>query len=292
MLAAKEYDEERDFMNTVTTFRKNVAGAGLVLLCATATPAFAQEEKQEPITVSGSVTLVNDYRFRGVSQSDEEIALQGGLTIAHESGIYIGTWGSNLAGWGTFGGANLELDLIVGFSTTIGNADIDTGVTWYTYPGGADNSDFFEGYFSVSGTTGPVSLTAAVNYAPKQEALGNFSATIFSNGQSEDNLYLSGNADIAIPNTPVTVSAHIGYSEGNPGLGPNGTSVAPTGEYWDWSLGASIPLTGPLSLSLTYVDTDIGVAESAFLQPNFSLGNDGTGQIADTQILIGLTAEF
>ncbi|WP_438729026.1 TorF family putative porin [Parasphingorhabdus sp. DH2-15] len=280
-------------MTTVTSLRRSAAGATLALLCFTASPALAQDEEEEKaITVSGSVSFTNDYRFRGVSQSDEEIAIQGGLTIAHKSGIYVGTWGSNLAGWGTFGGANTELDLIVGFSTTIGDAAIDTGVTWYTYPGGADNSDFFEGYFSVSGTTGPLSLTAAVNYAPEQEALGNFSATPFSNGQSEDNLYLSGGADFAIPNTPVTLSAHIGYSEGNPGLGPNGTSVAPTGEYWDWSLGASVPITGPLSLSVAYVDTDIGVAESAFLQPNFSLGNDGTGQIADAQLVIALTAEF
>lgn len=265
----------------------------LAAIMAWSAPALAQDEGSDSaFTVSGDVTLVSDYRFRGVSQSDEELAVQGGLTIAHESGFYIGTWGSNLAGWGTFGGANLELDLIAGYATTVGDADLDVGVTWYTYPGGADNSDFFEAYASVSGTTGPLSLTAAVAYAPEQEALGNFSATPFSRGQKEHNLYLSGDGELGVTGTPLTLSAHIGYSDGNPGLGPNGTSVSPTGAYWDWSLGASVPVTGPLTLSIAYIDTDIGVAESAFLQPGFSVGNDGTGQIADATVVVSLTASF
>ena len=84
---------------------------------AIATPALAQDDTAPPkaVTVSGSVGLTSDYRFRGVSQSDEQLAVQGGVTISHESGIYGGFWGSNLAGWGTFGGANMELDLIAGF---------------------------------------------------------------------------------------------------------------------------------------------------------------------------------
>ena len=63
------------------------------------------------ITVSGSATIASDYRFRGVSQSDQEMAVQGGITVAHESGLYAGVWASNLAGWGTFGGANMELEI-------------------------------------------------------------------------------------------------------------------------------------------------------------------------------------
>lgn len=71
------------------------------LLGLSAVPAAAQDTAPpKPVTVSGSVGLVSDYRFRGVSQSDENLAVQGGFTIAHESGLYIGTWGSNLAGWG------------------------------------------------------------------------------------------------------------------------------------------------------------------------------------------------
>ena len=66
----------------------------LVAACALllpVVPVAAQEEEKSPITVSGSVALVSDYRFRGVSQTDEEMAIQGGFTVAHESGIYAGT---------------------------------------------------------------------------------------------------------------------------------------------------------------------------------------------------------
>lgn len=270
------------------------------LLLACATPAVAQEETAppEPVTVSGSVTLASDYRFRGVSQTDKEMAIQGGLTISHESGLYVGTWGSNLAGWGTFGGASMELDLIGGFKTPIGGGGtLDVGVTWYMYPGGADITDFAEPYVKLSGTTGPVTLTAGAFYAPKQEALGRWFFTGADAvagvpndpGDSEDNLYLSGDAVAAVPNTPVSLRAHIGYSDGNSGLGPNGTSVAPTGTYWDWTLGADFTYKN-LVLGVSYIDTDISRAESAYLLPNFSKG--GVDSISDGTIVVSLTGAF
>ncbi len=279
----------------------HLLAGGLCLIAAT--PALAQEETAppKPVTVSGSVGLVSDYRFRGVSQSDRNLAVQGGITIAHESGFYIGTWGSNLAGWGTFGGANMELDLIAGYKTPVGGGTLDVGATWYMYPAGFDNTDFIEPYAKLSGTLGPASLTAGVAYAPKQEALGAWYAngaaaaagTYTNPGDKNDNLYLWGDASTAIPNTGVTAKAHIGYSNGNTGLGPFATSVAPTGEYFDWMLGADYAIKGtPLTLGVAYIDTDISKAESAYLQPSFSRGQDGTGTIAGATVVVSLTAAF
>ena len=71
-----------------------IACAALALMSSA--PAFAQEEAEGPVTVSGSVALVSDYRFRGVSQTDKGMAIQGGITATHESGAYVGAWGSNL----------------------------------------------------------------------------------------------------------------------------------------------------------------------------------------------------
>ncbi|MDB5687190.1 MAG: hypothetical protein JWR77_1779 [Rhizorhabdus sp.] len=255
-----------------------------------ATPAFAQEETK-PITVSGSVGLVSDYRFRGVSQSDEEFAVQGGLTATHESGFYVGTWASNLSGWGTFGGSNTELDLYGGFKYALPNGvTIDAGLLWYMYPGGASDTDFAEPYIKVSGTVGPATVLAGVAYAPKQAALGNYSNTPQSRGQKQDNLYLWTDASAGIPNTPLTVKAHVGYSHGNPGLGPNGTSVTPTGEYLDWLIGADFVL-GPVVLGIAYTDTDISKSESAYLQPNFSSTKDGSS-IAGSQVVFSVSAAF
>ena len=281
---------------------KYFALAAAVLAAGFALPASAQDtDPPKPITVSGSVALVSDYRFRGVSQSDTGLAVQGGITIAHESGLYIGTWGSNLSGWGTFGGSNMELDLVAGFKHALGPVTVDVGATWYMYPRGFDNTDFIELYGKVSGAVGPLNLTGTLAYAPEQEALGSWylngasaAAGVYDQpGDKNDNLYLAGDATIGVPKTPITLKAHLGYSKGNKGLGPFATSVAPTGEYLDWSLGADLAIPGtPLTLGVAYVDTDISVREAAYLQPSFSKGQDGTGQIAGSTVVASLTAAF
>ncbi|MDQ8756936.1 TorF family putative porin [Sphingosinicella sp. LHD-64] len=267
---------------------------------AFSTPSLAQTEAPRAFTISGSAAIASDYRFRGISQTDENMAVQGGLTLTHRSGFYVGTWGSNLSGWGTFGGANMELDLIGGYRARLSdNATLDVGLVWYMYPGGADETDFAEPYVKLTGTTGPATLTAGVAYAPSQQALGRWyftgadaAAGVYNDpGDKEDNLYVWGDGAVAIAGTPVTAKAHIGYTSGNSGLGPNATSLAPTGEYWDWSVGADVTWRN-LTFNVSYVDTDISRSEAAYLQPSFSLGQDGTGSIADGAVVVSLTASF
>ncbi len=252
------------------------------------------------ITVSGSASIASDYRFRGVSQSDREMAVQGGITIAHDSGFYIGTWASNLAGWGTFGGANMELDLIGGYKAKLAeNATLDVGLTWYMYPGGADKTDFGEPYVKLTGTAGPATLTAGVAYAPKQQAIGKWyitgadaAAGVYNDpGDKDDNLYLWGDGAFAVTGTPFTAKAHVGHSWGQNGLGPNATAVAPTGEYWDWSLGADATWKN-LTFNVSYIDTEISAREATYLRPSFSKGQDGTGNIAGSTFVVSLTAAF
>jgi uncharacterized protein (TIGR02001 family) len=251
-------------------------------------------------TVSGSAAIASDYRFRGVSQTDREMAVQGGITVAHRSGVYAGVWGSNLAGWGTFGGANMELDLIAGYKVGLtDSATLDVGATWYMYPGGADRTDFVEPYAKLSGTTGPATLTAGVAYAPRQQAIGRWYATgadaaagtYTRPGAKDDNLYLWGDGALAITGTPLTAKGHVGHSWGQDGLGPNATAVSPTGRYWDWSLGMDATWRN-LTLGVAYVGTDISNREAAYLRPSFSEGQDGSGNIAGDTALLSLTAAF
>lgn len=265
-------------------FAMFVMTAGLI-----AAPSIAQEVPK-PFDLSGSIALVSDYRFRGVSQSDKHMAIQSGLTVSHESGFYGGAWGSNLAGWGTFGGANMELDFVGGYKRSSGPVTVDIGLTWYMYPGGASNTDFAEPYVKVSGTMGPATLLVGAAYAPRQQALGNYSNTRSSRGQKQDNLYLWADASAGIPATPITAKAHLGYSHGNPGLGPNGTSVTPTGAYFDWLLGVDYVL-GPVTLGIAYVDTDISKRKSAYLQPNFSSTKNGSS-IASGRAVFSVSAAF
>ncbi|KAA1189223.1 hypothetical protein F0M18_16245 [Pseudohalioglobus sediminis] len=120
--------------------------AASVLAGATATTVQAAE-------ISANVALVSDYRFRGISQSDEDIAIQGGFDLAFDNGIYIGTWGSSVDFDSVDGfDGSLELDYYIGWGMDVGeNSAIDVGYLYYDYPGDdGDNGDYQEIYGSFS----------------------------------------------------------------------------------------------------------------------------------------------
>jgi uncharacterized protein (TIGR02001 family) len=134
----------------------------IVLAMAACYPAFAQEQAAEPKeapppaeepasphTLTGNVGLFSQYIFRGLTQTDEEPAIQGGMDYSHSSGFYLGFWGSNISflkenftnAAGVAGqydqGGSLELDLYGGFKGPIGQTDFtyDLGALYYYYPG-------------------------------------------------------------------------------------------------------------------------------------------------------------
>lgn len=267
-----------------STLKIAAACAALAASLGGSGAALAQDEADSgPISFSANVTLTTDYRFRGISQTENDLALQGGFDAAHESGFYVGTWASNLAGWGTFGGSNLELDLYGGYATEISGLAVDLGVVWYVFPGGLDRTSYGEFYGSVGKEFGPVGMTVGANYAFPQDALS-------LNDDKEDNIYVYTNADIALGESPFSLSGHLGYTDGNPENGPNGWVPSPTGTYLDWSLGVSVDLPwGPLVLSATYVDTDISKSEAA----DFQLINSGYRYgIGKATGLFAISAEF
>ena len=228
--------------------RKSILGLSAVALAALSAPAFAQDEAAPALTVTGNAAVVTDYRFRGISQTDKRFALQGGITISHASGLYVSVWGSSIDDY-VYNGGDQELDLIAGFSKTVGAATFDTGVLYYYYPGtGGINSDFFEPYASVKGTFGPATAKVTVNYAPKQAAIG-LGSQIPGGGPKKDNLYVAGDLSASIPNTPLGLTAHLGHSFGPSYLVPVGD------EYTDWNVGATYSW-GHLTFGVSYVDTD------------------------------------
>ncbi|GLR48270.1 TorF family putative porin [Sphingomonas astaxanthinifaciens] len=207
-----------------------------------ATPALAEDAKASPaLTVSGGATLVSDYRFRGISQTDRRFAVQGTVTLAHKSGVYASVWGSSIDDY-VANGADQEIDLILGVKHSFGDTTLDGGLLYYYYPGsGGIASDFAEPYFSVTQAMGPVSAKALVAYAPRQNGLS------IGNGR-EDNLYLAGDLSYAVPKSPFSLTAHVGRS-----IGPSYLTIGRA--YTDWSLGAAATWHG-FTVGLTYVDTD------------------------------------
>src|SRR3546814_13032776 len=106
-------------------------------LAAAAVPTAAHSQEEEDssgISISVTATVVSDFLFRGFSQSNEEAAIQGGFTISHDSGLYIGTWGSSI------GFANgTEIDVVGGYShELVPGLTADNGPTLYLHPGPAE----------------------------------------------------------------------------------------------------------------------------------------------------------
>ena len=109
--------------------------------------------------VTGSVTVVSDYLFRGITQTDQKPALQGGVTWTHDSGFYAGAWGSSIS-WLSDAdpdvSSQVELDGFVGYAGSFGESGFgyDVGVNYYWYPGrypaGFNSADTLELYAGLS----------------------------------------------------------------------------------------------------------------------------------------------
>ena len=227
------------------------------LMLAAATPAMAQDETAPApaITINGSATVVSDYRFRGISQTDKTPALQGSITLTHESGFYVSVWGSSVDDYVTASlRGHQELDLIAGYKHTFSGTTIDTGVLYYLYPktkllpGDHSESNFFEPYFSIAHTLGPVTAKATINYAPKQKALALDQGFTPGATPKQDNVYIAGDLSASIPNTPIGLTGHLGHT-----FGPSWLSIGK--EYTDWSVGATATFKA-ITVGIQYVDTD------------------------------------
>ncbi len=202
------------------------AGAASVA-ALTAPGAFAQDSN--PFSLSANAALVTDYRFRGLSLSDKDTAFQGGFDVSHESGFYVGTWGSSIE---NFNGSELELDIYGGYARQIGEFSTDIGFLAYTYPGASANTDYYEVYGSVGGSIDVVSWSLGANYAFDQDGTG-----------SQDNIYVYLNTSVPLGDTPISFAGNIAYEDG--AFGTN---------KWDWLLGLSYGFE-QFSLSVNYIDT-------------------------------------
>lgn len=125
--------------------RKSILSAAVA--AALLVPGLAAAQAASPI--SGNMSLVSDYRFRGITQTFEEPALQGGFDYAHSSGIYLGNWNSSIAD-SFFAGSPLEMDFYGGYKGTAGPLGYDLGLLYYYYPGSNPKIDNTEIYAGIS----------------------------------------------------------------------------------------------------------------------------------------------
>ncbi|MDZ4306840.1 TorF family putative porin [Allopontixanthobacter sp.] len=246
----------------LTSIRSLTVATILSTSALLAAPAFAQDDSDSSITVSANVALASEYRFRGVDLSGGDLAVQGGVDIAHDSGFYVGTWASSLDE-DTVGYGSTELDIYGGWSGNVTEGlALDVGVIQYIYPNaGPGEFDYTEFYSSLGFTFGPAEATVGVAYAPEQDSLG-----------GTDNLYFYTDLGVGVPGTPLTVTGHVGYTDGF-------LTFTDDSKAFDWSIGAEAAIYGPVSLGVAYVGAEGDIPVGAY-------------DFVDDAVVVTLSASF
>jgi uncharacterized protein (TIGR02001 family) len=227
-------------LGTVQSFAQNAPAA------AAPTP---------PYTLTGNVGLFSQYIFRGLTQTNRDPALQGGFDFGHSSGLYLGTWASNIS-WlrdpkpaPYSGGGSLEWDFYGGFKNNIGTSDFtyDVGLLYYYYPGSVAPSfvkaDTFEGY----GALGWKFVTAKFSYSLDSKTFGVTS--------SRGTWYFDLSADIPLGETGLTANLHYGKQKYDGTAAGSTFSNNTLYSYSDYKIGLSYALPKDFTVGAFYSDT-------------------------------------
>ncbi len=261
-----------------------------------ATAAMAQAKAPEPdYTVSYNIGVVSDYRFRGITQTSEKPALQGGVDFAHKSGFYLGAWGSNVKWVKEVNGAtkgSYEVDLYGGFKGPIANGfGFDVGVITYQYPGnnsGVANRTYTNAvaagaYGNASTTEYYGALTYSVATLKYSRSAGRFLGNLNSSGST----YLDLSAAFDLGNG-FTLTPHVGYqkipNQNNTNAITGQVKTGDAANYTDYSLTLAKDLGNGLSVSIAATDTN--AKKGGFytdLKNRF---------IADSAVFVGLKYTF
>jgi uncharacterized protein (TIGR02001 family) len=237
--------------------RKTVIASALLAACA-ALPSLASAEDAAPApehTFTSNVTLASEYIYRGIGQTNRKPAIQGGFDYAHSSGLYAGTWASNVS-WLTDGSPtvsnSIEMDFYGGFKNTVGDFGYDVGVLQYFYPGSGygNNPNTIEGYIAGSWTF----LTLKYSHS--------FS-DLFGWTDSKNSGYLDLTATYELA-PGLNVIGHVGRQKIH---GDNSGA-----SYTDYKLGVTKDIAGVV-VGLNYINTN---ASQAFYTNAFGkdLGKD------------------
>ncbi|MBS0369143.1 MAG: hypothetical protein JSS57_08085 [Proteobacteria bacterium] len=238
--------------------RKTVIASALIAACA-ALPSLASAEDAAPApehTFTSNVTLASEYIYRGIGQTNRKPAIQGGFDYAHSSGLYVGTWASNVS-WLTDGSPtvsnSIEMDFYGGFKNTVGDFGYDVGLLQYFYPGSGygNNPNTIEGYIAGSWTF----LTLKYSHS--------FS-DLFGWTDSKNSGYLDLTATYELA-PGLNLIGHVGRQKIH---GDNSGA-----SYTDYKLGVTKDIAAGVVVGLNYINTN---ASQAFYTNAFGkdLGKD------------------
>ena len=265
----------------------SLALAGTMLSPLAALAEDAAPAAAPPLTTN--ISLVSNYVFRGLTQTNGKPAIQGGIDYAFESGFYVGTWASNISWYtdqnsgvksapqalsaptanqntapfqtgyvnGKFNQASLEWDFYGGYKGSFGGDwTYDVGILRYQYPGTYDNTGAYRNPSTteIYGAIGYKWVTLKYSKA--------VSPYTFGVNESKGASYIDLSATVPL-SEGLNLLAHVGHQRypGNPNLGYFTTSGALGGNnslfsYTDYKLGLTKDYAGfTFGLAYTYANT-------------------------------------
>lgn len=141
--------------------------------------------------LTANAAATTNYIWRGVTQTDNAAAVQGGIDWGHDSGLYVGTWLSNVDFSGAGGRKGYEMDVYAGFGGEAGSLGYDLGVITYQYPMEPE-INFTELYLSGTMSVVTIGLNYTVDAGSFNDAEKNPAAVgVFETGD----LYVYGSLD-------------------------------------------------------------------------------------------------
>lgn len=222
----------------------------IIMAAAISTVFFAgyanAEDTKSEHEVSYNAAVTSDYRYRGISQTRLQAALQGGADYTHNrSGFYVGAWASTIK-WtkDAGGGGDVEIDLYAGKRGEIAkDFNYDVGVLSYVYPSNG---------LAVSANT--TEIYGQVSYGPAYVKYSHSVTNLFGFADSKNSGYLDLGANVEI-SSGLTLNLHAGRQQ----VKNNGAF-----SYTDWKLGLTKDF-GIVTGAVAVIGTNAG--EVAYASP-------------------------
>ena len=224
--------------------------------------------------LTGNLGLTSDYRFRGVSQTQNAPAVQGGMDYAHKSGLYVGNWNSSVSSQVYTAGAGLESDLYAGYKKEIVKGiTVDVGSYNYFYPRATtsartgSNFDTYEGYVGLG--------YRDIISAKYSRTLGH---GYFGTANAQGTTYVQADGRLPVPGIKnLAVVAHYGRTN---------VANSTVNDYNDINAGFVYSLSKSVDVGVKYF-TNTGTTRT------FETANTVSGQkLYKNAVVMGLTKTF
>ena len=197
------------------------------------------------VELSANVAMTSNYVWRGMTQTGNNAAIQGGFDASYE-GAYVGIWGSSFEG----SKASSEIDLYLGYANEISGLTYDVNYCQYTYPGDTDALNF-----------GEASLTLGYDFEVAAVSAKYYVGIDTNNVADEANDgWEPGDGwelDVSVP-LPMDISLDGTYGE----YDDAGTQHSPTNNYGDYYSVSVSKSFGKFDLSLAYTGMDYEAADT------------------------------